>query len=175
MVTTITEVLNIWNDIGVFSYVIPFLLIFAVVFAILKKTKILGDDNDGILAVISVAVGLLSLQLDFVSEFFMIIFPRFGIGLSVFLVLLIFIGFFIPHDDQEGLFKKLGWVGYVIGIGAVVWALSEWDEWNDFGGFGGWFSENIWALLILGGVIAVIVIVAGKDKDKGKSGKKKDE
>jgi len=163
-----------WNQMEVFSYVIPFLLIFAVVFAILKKTKILGDDNGGILAIISVSIGLLSLQLDFVSEFFMIIFPRFGIGLSIFLVLLIFIGFFIPHGDHEGLFKKLGWVGYVIGIGAVIWAFSEWDQWGDFGGFGGWFSENIWALLILGGVIAVIVITAGKGKGKKSSGGKPD-
>jgi hypothetical protein len=53
MVTTITEVLNIWNDIGVFSYVIPFLLIFAVVFAIMDKTKMFssqGKDNRGIIA-----------------------------------------------------------------------------------------------------------------------------
>jgi len=70
MVTTITGVLNVWNNMGVFSYVIPFLLIFAVVFAILKKTGILGDDNDGILAIIAVAIGLLSLQFDFVSKFF---------------------------------------------------------------------------------------------------------
>ena len=84
MVTSITDVLNIWNEMGVFSYVIPFLLIFAVVFAILKKTGMLssrsadgkGDDNNGILAIISVAIGLLALQFDFVAEFFSIIFPR---------------------------------------------------------------------------------------------------
>jgi hypothetical protein len=166
MVTTITDVLNIWNDMGVFSYVIPFLLIFAVVFAILKKTKILGEDNDGILAIIAVALGLLSLQFDFVSEFFAVVFPRFGIGLSLFLVLLIFVGFFMKKDNDEDMFKKMGWMGYLIGIGVVIWALSEWDEWNNFGGFGGWFSENIWALLILGGVIAVIVIAKGSGKSR---------
>ena len=42
MVVSITDVLNTWADLGVFSYVIPFLLIFAVVYAILEKTKILG-------------------------------------------------------------------------------------------------------------------------------------
>ena len=73
MVTTVTEVLNIWNDIGVFSYVIPFLLIFAVVFAIMDKTKMFssqGKDNRGIIALIAVSISLLSLQFDFVSEFF---------------------------------------------------------------------------------------------------------
>ncbi|MBT6689972.1 hypothetical protein HN903_04635 [archaeon] len=167
MVTTITDVLNIWNEIGVFSYVIPFLLIFAVVFAILKKTGILGDGNDGILAVIAVAVGLLSLQFDFVSEFFAIIFPRFGIGLSLFLVLLIFLGFF-SKDGSEKENKLLLTFAGVIGVGTLIWSFGAWEEWSNYGGFGGWFSENFWALLVLGGVIAVIVIVAkGKAKVAG--------
>jgi hypothetical protein len=164
MVTTITEVLNIWNDLGVFSYVIPFLLIFAVVFAILKKTKILGKDNDGILAIIATALGLLSLQFDYVSEFFAVIFPRFGIGISIFLVLIILLGFFIPKDEGA---DKMGWVGWVTGLGVVIWALSAWDEWNNFGGFGGWFADNIWAILILGGIIGLIAWTIKSGKESG--------
>lgn len=152
MVATITDVLNVWNDIGVFSYVIPFLLIFAVVFAILKKTNILGNENDGILAIISVSIGLLSLQFDFVSEFYAIIFPRFGIGLSIFLVLIIFIGFFMP----SGFTEDMSWIGYVIGIGAVIWALNSWSDWVGYG-LGGWFGEYFWSLVILGAIIAIIV------------------
>ncbi len=165
MVTTITDVLNIWNEMGVFSYAIPFLLIFAVVFAILDKTKILGDDNKGILAIISVSVGLLSLQFDFVSEFFAVIFPRFGIGLSLFLVLIIMIGFFFPKDDKIGHGK---WIGLTVGIGVVIWALSAWDEWTSYTGFGGWFTENFWALIVLGILVAVIVVVAKGKDDNGK-------
>lgn len=165
MVTTITDVLNIWNDIGVFSYVIPFLLIFAVVFAILKKTKILSDgttDNSGILAIISVALGLLALQFDMVSEFFAVIFPRFGVGISLFLVLLIFIGFFGLQKDDGKAGLKGAWIGFVIGIGVLIWSISAWDEWGAVGGFGGWFSENIWALLILGGIVGLIAWAAKK-------------
>ena len=96
MAVTVTDILNQWNQIGVFSYVIPFLLIFAVIFAILQKTKILTGEheNKGLLAIISIAVSLLALQFDMVSIFFAVIFPRFGIGLSIFLVLLILLGFF---------------------------------------------------------------------------------
>ena len=89
MVTTVTDVLNIWNDLGVFSYIIPFLLIFAVIFAILDKTHILGADNRAIQAIVAVSIGLLSLQFDFVSEFFAIIFPRFGMGIAIFIVLVL--------------------------------------------------------------------------------------
>ncbi len=166
MVTTITEVLNIWNDMGVFSYAIPFLLIFAVVFAILQKTKLLTTDNDEnkwILTIISASIGLLALQFDFVSEFFAVIFPRFGIGLSLFLVLIILAGFFWPAPNSgEGL--KSGWIGWIIGIGVVIWGISSWDEWTGYGGFGGWFVENIWAIIILGALIGAIVAVTKNPK-----------
>ena len=173
MVTTITDVLNVWNDIGVFSYMIPFLLIFAVVYAIIDKTGMFsGKDADGkivdnkmIKAIIAVAIGLLSLQFDFVSEFFAIIFPRFGIGLSLFLVVLIFLGFFYPQDKDNKWSTKVAWVGWVVAIGVFIWALSAWDEWSSYAGFGGWFVENVWALIILGVLVAVIVIVAKSGSD----------
>jgi len=166
MVTTITDVLNIWNDLGVFSYVVPFLLIFAVVFAILKKTGILGKDNDGVLAIIAAALGLLSLQLDMVSRFYQVIFPRFGIGLSVFLVLLIFLGFFYKPDKDGKRGGAMVWVGWVVGIGAVIWALSAWDEWTSDLGFGGWFAEYFWSLVILALIIGAIAwIVNGSSSE----------
>jgi len=167
MAITITDILNQWNEMGVFSYVLPFLLIFAIVYAILEKTGMLssktgGSDGKGgtvthnkpILAIVSAAIALLSLQFDYVSIFFAVIFPRFGIGLSIFLVLLILIGFFYP--DMGG---KVSWIGWLTGIGVAIWALASYDDWYS-SGFGGWFSEYIWALLILGGVIALIIVMA---------------
>ena len=160
MATTITEVLNIWNDIGVFSYVIPFLLIFAVVFAILKKTKILGDENDGILAIIAVALGLLSLQFDMVSEFFAVIFPRFGVGVSIFLVAMIFLGFFFPdRDAKKGVVSK--WIGGVVAAFVLLWSFDSWGEWSQFG-FGSWFNDNFWAIVIVGVIVATIMGVTKK-------------
>ncbi len=154
MVTTITGVLNAWNSMGVFSYVIPFLLIFAIIFAILKKTGILGDNNDGILAIISVSIGLLSLQFDFVSKFFSVIFPRFGIGLSLFLVLIILVGFFVPKGKVNE--KSFAWIGWVIGLGVVFWSLNSWSEWAQFS-FGGWFTNNYWAIVILIVIVGTII------------------
>lgn len=162
MIMTITDVLNLWNQMGVFSYVIPFLLIFAVVFALLDKSKILGQ-NRPLMAIVSAAIGLLSLQFDFVSEFFGVVFPRFGVGLAVFLTLLIFLGFFYP--DKRGKWKgRVTWIGWFVGIGIILWAFSSWDQWGYYSGFGGWFSEYIWSLIVLGIVIAIIVVVSRKKR-----------
>jgi len=164
---TITEILNIWNDLGVFSYVIPFLLIFAIIYAILEKSKILGDENKGILAIVAVSVGLLALQFDFVSEFYAIIFPRFGIGLSIFLVLVILIGFFHPTGANEKNNKYVSWIGWLTGVGVAIWSLSAWDDWNNYSGFGGWFSDYVWSLLILGVIVATIIGVANRKEKTG--------
>jgi len=156
MVMTVTEILNIWNEMGVFSYVIPFLLIFAVVFAILDKSKILGD-NKTIGAIVAAAIGLLVLQFDFVSTFFATIFPRFGVGLSIFLVALIFIGFFFKEEEHN----KLKWIGYIIAGGVILWALTSWNQWTDsYYNFGYWIGEYFWSAIILAAIITVIVLVS---------------
>lgn len=168
MATGITEVLNEWAGFGVFDYLIPFLLIFAVVYGILAKTK-LFDDNKGVNAIVSIAIGLLALQFDFVSTFYANIFPRFGVGLAVFLVLIIFIGFFLGREHHG----KMKWVGYVVGIGVALWALTSWNHWGDEFGIGFWLREYFWSLIILAGVIGLIVwaVLSGSgDNPKPKGG-----
>ena len=167
MAVSITEVLNLWAELGVFSYVLPFLLIFAVVFAILKKTQILGkkeDKPDVINAIIAIAIGLLALLNDHVPIFFENIFPKFGIGLSIFLVLVILLGFFYHPLKGGDSNQPMKWIGYLTGIGVVVWAVTSWDDWG-LGGYGisGWLSDYFWSLIILAGIITVIYLVSKGD------------
>jgi len=167
--TSITDILNTWDAMGVFAYVIPFLLIFAVVFAILQKTKLLGDKNKAVQSIVALAVALLSLQFDFVSTFYAEIFPMFGVGLAIFLVLVIIVGFFF-HDDDGNPSKAMKWIGWVIGIGVVIWALTSWDFWANNWSVGWWLEEYFWPLIILGAVIGAIVAVAKGGSDSNSSG-----
>lgn len=160
----ITEILNMWANWGIFSYLFPFLIIFSIVFAILQKTKLFGDSKDqkninGINAIVAISVAFLSLLNDYVSTFFEAIFPKFGIALAIFLVLLILVGFFYKSDKEGN--KSLSWIGWVLGIGVVIWA---WSEWGDM--FGGGFEftyfleEYFWGIILLlaiGGLIYWIV------------------
>ncbi|MCR4285142.1 MAG: hypothetical protein NUV97_03820 [archaeon] len=171
MVMTVTDILNIWNQMGVFSYVIPFLLMFAVIFAVIQKSKIFAKkEKDGeplkhnatIEAIIAAAIGLLALQFDIVSVFFADIFPKFGVGLSVFLVLLIFFGMFYKPIEDDGK-SKMRWIAWLVGLGVLFWTLSNWTTWfggyNNYG-FGGWLGDYFWPLVILviviGGIIGII-------------------
>ena len=109
--TTITDVLNTWADYGVFAYVLPFLMIFALVYGLLSKSKLLGE-NRGVHATLALVIGLLALQFDYVSNFFATIFPYAGIGISVLLVALILMG--VLTDDEDA----AKWIFF--GIGALI-------------------------------------------------------
>ncbi|MEM4605957.1 MAG: hypothetical protein QW103_02915 [Candidatus Pacearchaeota archaeon] len=171
MVYTITDILNKMNEFGVFSYILPFLLVFAIVFGLLQKTKIFGDENKsrGINAIIALAVAGLSLLFDFVPIFFSNIFPKFGIGLAVFLVLIIVLGFFFnPNDDNKK--GPLIWIGWFVALGVVIWALTEWSDMGGFGNFKtGWFLEYLPLILTIGLLFAAIYFIVGGGGSSGKS------
>jgi hypothetical protein len=96
---------------GAFTYVLPFLFIFALVFGILSRTKIF-DSNKGINVILSLAVGLMALQTNIVSNFFAIVSPMLGIGLVILLIVVIFLGLVAPKE---------AWLVYtVFGISAII-------------------------------------------------------
>ena len=81
---------------GFFSFLLPFLLIFALVYGLLLRVKLF--EKNGINAVIALAVSLMSIQFEFVPIFFSQIFPRVGVGLAVILAVLIIVGIFVPKQ-----------------------------------------------------------------------------
>lgn len=136
-----------WEQLGVFSYMLPFLIIFALIFGILSKVDFFG--NKAVNAVIALSVALMALQFGFVSIFFSDIFPRLGIGLAVILVALILLGLFT--DSNQTFLMMI--------IGAVVLIVVLWNSFDSLGGssFGYWLSQNIGTVIILG----IILILFG--------------
>ena len=159
---TITDILNQWADIGVFAYVLPFLMIFAVVYGILAKTGIFGK-NKGVDATIALAMGLLALQFDLVPNFFATLFPMAGIGLAVLLVAVILIGLY--SDTDKDLFNRI-----LMGLGGLIFVVVVLTSVWDFRWWGGWgygWENSLPTILIVGvvlGLIGWIVVKSGGDK-----------
>ena len=158
---TITDILNQWADFGVFAYILPFLLIFAVVFGILSKTGVLGK-NKGVQAAIALAIGLLALQFDYVSNFFATITPYFGIALMILLTATVLLGLF--YNDKE-----TKWIGYVLfGIGAIIFlvlVITSISESNIMGG--NRFSEYWPAITALVVLLLLVALIVWGDKIGG--------
>ena len=161
---TIADVLNQWQSAGVYDYLLPFLLIFAVVFGILESTKILGKQK-GVHVIVSITVGLLALQLGFVQIFFRELFPRLGVGLAVILALLIMTGLFITTKEAKY------WMWGIAGVAVIVWIIILVGSTQTLGWFGSSFGGYMgdYAGLIIGAVllIGVIIAVAASNSEKG--------
>src|SRR3990172_7978472 len=93
------DLFNYWEQAGVFSYVLPFLLIFCIVYVTMNNIK-LFEQNKAVSAVIAISVGLLAMQFDLVPFFFSELFPRVGVGLSILLAILIISGLFLDPNQK---------------------------------------------------------------------------
>jgi hypothetical protein len=158
----IQDTLNTWADFGVFSYVLPFLLVFAVIFAILQKTNILGD-NKGVIIIISLAIGLLSLVGGAVPRFFEGIFPYTAMAISILVVAVILIGLFFG-EENAGMKNTVMWTLFGIGVIAfIIVAYSSLSEYNlATSNFWQNYGPAIATLLILAGIITLIAIMSNK-------------
>jgi hypothetical protein len=170
---TIGNLLAQWESAGIFQYALPFLLIFALVFGLLSKLNIFaskGDPNSGkgVNVMIALAVSFMALQFDMVSMFFSEIFPRFGVALSIILVVLILGGLFMPTDSENNWFMIALAIIVFIVIGIVIYQSLSVFGWN-LGGFGGlssfWNKYN--AIIIFAVIIIAVILITSPKKQRG--------
>jgi hypothetical protein len=149
------NIINQLEQAGAFTYILPFLFIFALIFGILTRTKIF-ENNKGINFILSLVVALMALQTNYVSNFFSIISPLLGVGLVVLLVAVIFLGLIAPKET---------WIIYTIfGISAIILINILVNVAKETGsGWYTWWTQ--WSgLIILITVIIVIWLIFSSDK-----------
>ena len=150
---SIGDLLNSWASMGVFAYLLPFLMIFALVYGILLKTQMLGQ-NKGVNATIALAFGLLALQFDYVAGFYASIFPYAGMGLAAFLIGAIFLGM-----TKEGQFGGLAWLI----IGGIIFAVVLMTSLSDMFWLGGsavglaGAAPALFAIALVVGIMSLII------------------
>lgn len=99
------------------KFVYPFLLIFFIVFAILEKTKIFGEDRKQINAFIAFVIGFIFVSAVFPKEIVSNLILFLAVGLVVVFVVLLLWGFIM---GEEGLKISGAPKGLKIAIGAVI-------------------------------------------------------
>ena len=167
LATNIDTVLSELDTIGFFRYILPLMLIFAIIFAILSKMEILKDKK-GINFIISISIALIAITNPVVSDFFSVLFPKLGQGISILLIAMILIGVFVPLGQEEGKDKKWGWGNYIfMGIGILIFLVTTFSSLSTIGFAGSWWWDRymgaiIVLLIIVGAIIAVMT--AGKAK-----------
>ena len=170
-VSTFRNVIDFFGDLGIYDVVLPFLLVFSIVFAIFEKSRVLGSEEiDGkkqsrknlnamaafVIAFMVVASSKLVETITKISSHIVLL-----LLLGVFFILLI--GSF-QKESPEGATLTSGWnlafiiIMFIGLVGIFLNALtrSNGDTWLDTG----WdFLVNHWSSKAIASIILLIVII----------------
>ena len=159
--------------------ILPFLLVFTVVFAILQKTRILGEGKKQIDALVSLAIGLIVVSFGYASGLIISLIPVLAISVVVLLVFMLIYGMTHTGKDELKLPKRvkgvIGVLAAIVVVIAVLVATGSWDflvDWiyqSETGSSTEVVANILFVVIIL---VAVGAVLFG-DKD-GNKGDKKD-
>jgi peptidoglycan/LPS O-acetylase OafA/YrhL len=159
--------MGIFDSVLLTEVLLPFLLVFVLVFAILQKSKILGDGKAQIDALVSLAIALMLIAFETPRDIVVNLMPWLAVGLSVILVFMILYG--LVAGDLSNAPDWMKWVfGILAGlftIGVVLYVTGFYTVIQD------WFSgtNSIMSDVIIIVVIGVALAVAFRSG--GSSGK----
>lgn len=139
------------------DFLLPFLLVFFIIFAILERTKIFGADKKQLNALTSFVIGLIFVTAVYpklvVSN--LILFLTVAI-VAIFVILLIW-GFIFGDTKsplEHGLVLGLGIIATIVFIGAVIWATGLYNT------FGNYFSSGTGSAIITNAVFLIVIGIA---------------
>lgn len=139
--------------------VFVFVLLFALVFGILQKSKLFGDDKKQVDALVALAIALLVISVSYALDIITRLVPFLAVGLVVILAFILFIGLFYKDKFEagDGLKYTVTAIAAVVLIFAVLFFTGAWDYlgeiWNDPNSN---LVGNVTIILVLVGVFLLV-------------------
>ena len=149
------------------EFVLPFLLIFFITFAILQKTKLLGDGKKQIDALVSFVIAILFISA--VSPKLLVgdLILFLAIGLVVIFVGMLLFGFAyggeVKFSENKALKIILGVVIFIALVVVILWSTNSWNKVTDFLFSNSW-SSSLWTNVLFIVAIAAALAIALKNK-----------
>jgi len=178
MASPFRDIIEFFGDIGLYDVVLPFLLVFAIVFAILEKTKVFGQEEiqgqkytrKNINAIVSFVMAFLVVASAELVEILNIVSSYTVILLMLSVLFLLLVGSF--YKEGEGVFLEGGWkvffmvimfVGIVlIFLYALGWLETFWDWVTGKG-----TSNAVGSIVLLVIIILFMVYIVKSPEGKG--------
>lgn len=146
------------------NIILPFILIFTLIFAILQKSKILGDGKRQIDAIVSFAIALIVISFGNAVGIITSLIPLLAVSVVVILVFLIMFAMLFQGDDKFRLHVGVKWViGIMIAIVVITSVLISTGAWDYvyfelfLGGASGVILTNIIFIVMIAAAVAVVV------------------
>ena len=181
MATPFRNVITFFDSIGLFDVVLPFLLVFTIVFAILEKTKVLGTEEiegrkytkKNLNAIAAFAMAFLVVASSQLVEIITKVSANAVVVLFLSVLFLLLVGSF--YKEGEPVFLEGGWkvvfmiITFIAIIGIFLDAIKGPDgrTWHqrlsDFTGSG---SDEVAGSIILLALIVLFIVYAVKEPSK---------
>lgn len=152
------------------KFILPFALVVAIIYALLEKTKILGEDKHQLNAIVAFVIGLLFTSFVYPTLVVQNMILFLSVAIVILFVILLLWGFIFGTKEGFTIEPWMKWVlGVIIGIAfaiAVVWATGFGD--NILTLFKQSWSKTFWTnfLFFIIIVITLVVILTGNNKGK---------
>ena len=151
--------------------VLPFLLVFAIVFAILQKSEILGKGKKQVDAIVALVVGLIVVTVGSAVQVINSLLPILAVGLVVLLVFFLLWGFafkeggFSIHQNVQW---AIGGIAAIVVVVATLYYTGGLDYLKNIVNSSGssWATNVVFIVLI---IIAVAVVIGFSGKSENKS------
>jgi len=135
--------------------VLPFLLVFVLIFAVLQKSRVLGEGKSKIDALVSLAIALILVGTPAPRNYIVEMIPWLAVALVVLLIFFLLYGFAAGSTKESG-FVIPGWMKNTILVLAIIFVIvlvlvitKTWDKLWD------WLSGDG-----MGGTVVMVIIVA---------------
>jgi len=135
--------------------VLPFILMFALVFAVLQKSKILGEGKRQVDAIVAAVVGLIVVAFGHATQIIVYLVPVVAVGLVILFLFMLVWG--MGHEGKLELPKGVKWaIGIIAALGIIgaVIAITGAGDWIYH-----YFSSKDTSGLITNAIVIVVVIV----------------
>jgi len=151
------------------KFAFPFLLIFAIVFALLEKTKILGDEKHQVNAIVAFVIGMIFVGAAYPKDVVGNLILFLTVAIVVVFIALLLWGF-VSGSELKGDFldTKMKWVFGIIVIITVIigllWALGVEGgvyDWLFRQSWSGAFWTNVLFVIVIAGALAWVIKNAG--------------
>lgn len=149
--------------------ILPFILIFTLIFAILEKSKLLGEGKQQVNAIIGFVIAGLLVGFGNAVNYITQLTVFLSVGLVILFVFMLLFGF-VSGAKEGDVFKEYGWIklglGVIVFIAVVVATLmitNVWDNVYNFFTSEGLGQNIIFIILIVIAIAAVLF--GGKKKD----------
>jgi len=121
--TYLGDLISDFSDFGIYDVALPFLLVFTIVFAVLQKSKILGDKAKNFNVVIALVIGILFVRNTQLVTLINRFLPNVSIFIVIFLMLLLLLAIFIK-EEYAGWGNGMLAVAGIVSVLAIIWSLS---------------------------------------------------